>query len=84
MAVDVTESIDPKFRTIAIGATRELGLRLCGVDIMTPDISQYSDEYVILELNGSPGLDNYITMGEVQKNRVDILYTKILRALEEE
>jgi D-alanine-D-alanine ligase-like ATP-grasp enzyme len=48
-----------------VSATRDMGLRLCGVDIMTDDITrslvENNDNYTIIEMNGAPGLDNYIT-----------------------
>ena len=80
-SIDVTDTIHSSFKKIAINATRDMGLRLSGVDIMTADITK-SHDYVILELNGAPGLDNYAASGKVQEQRVDELYLAILRALE--
>lgn len=79
---DVSEAIHPDFRDIAIRATKSLSLQLCWVDLMTPDITKSLEEnqwmYTILELNSSPGLDNYITTGEVQREYIKQLYKRII------
>lgn len=79
---DVTASIHPDFKKLAVSITRDMGLRLCGVDIITSDISAPENGYVIIEINGAPGLDNYASMGTEQSAIVDALYLKILKALE--
>src|SRR5207253_6464045 len=81
-AVDVTADLHPEFRELAIRITRDMGLRLCGVDIITPDARLPVNQYVLLEINGAPGLDNYASIGELQAEIVDGLYLKILQALE--
>lgn len=81
-SIDVTKIIHPDFQDIAIRSTQSLELRLCGVDIITRDLSRSLDEneyyYRILELNSSPGLDNYITTGEEQRRYVKELYKGII------
>ena len=59
-----------------------MGLRLCGVDIITKDITASANNYIILEINGAPGLDNYASIGAAQADTVDGLYLKVLKALE--
>ena len=59
-------------------------LKLCGVDILTPDITKPLNDYNIIEINAAPGLDNYAFIGKKQNKRVDDLYLKILRTLESE
>jgi D-alanine-D-alanine ligase-like ATP-grasp enzyme len=81
-AIDYTNEIHPKFKDLAINATKDMDLRLCGVDILTNDIKEWSDDYIILELNGAPGLDNYASIGIEQQLVVDNLYLKILKAIE--
>ena len=83
-SVDVTSSIHPSFSDIAVNATRALGLHLCGVDIITDDLTQDSVDqcWNIIELNAAPGLDNYASLGEEQENRVKNLYRKVLEYLE--
>ena len=80
--VELTDSTADKFKTLAISVARDLNLDLCGIDILTSDITKYSDDYVILEINSAPGLDNYAYSGDKQKEYVDNLYLKVLRFVE--
>ena len=62
---------------------KDMGLRICGVDIIIGgDISEAHDDYVVIEINSAPGLDNYAAIGEKQRAIVDELYLKVLKALE--
>jgi D-alanine-D-alanine ligase-like ATP-grasp enzyme len=81
-AVDVTDDLHPSFQELAVRITKDMGLRLCGVDILTDDITVPLKDYVIIEINGAPGLDNYASMGQAQAKVVESLYLKVLRALE--
>lgn len=87
-AVDFTKSIHPSYRALAVEVTKAMGLRFCGVDILTGDLGQPLNNeqrnYVILETNASPGLENYAAIGTKQARRVDELYLDILRKLETE
>jgi D-alanine-D-alanine ligase-like ATP-grasp enzyme len=82
-AIDVSEIIHPDFKRLAVKITKDMGLRMCGVDVITSsEISTPLKDYVIIEINSAPGLDNYASIGTKQKNRVDSLYLKVLIALE--
>lgn len=83
---DVTDIIHPDYRDLAIAVTRDMWLRLCGVDIMTrgsidAPIEEKWDT-VIIEVNGAPWLDHYVSMGEIQRTRAKAMYKKILLAIE--
>lgn len=85
-SVDVTEIIHPLFADIAISVTKKMGLRLCGVDIIVDgDISQapqsQPNNYWVIEINSSPGLDHYAAIGKKQEEIVEKLYTKVLIAM---
>lgn len=81
-AIDVTHSIHPGFKKIAVALTRDMGLRLAGVDLMIDgDISQRPGKYVVLEINAAPGLDHYVKTGAAQRRIVEDLYMKVLRSL---
>ncbi|MBD2449620.1 cyanophycin synthetase [Nostoc sp. FACHB-152] len=82
--LDFTENIHPDFQKLAINITKDMGLRLAGLDIITDDITMPMNNYVIIEVNGSPGLTHYASIGDVQAERVEKLYFKILKALENE
>ncbi len=81
-AEDVTEAIHPTYKDLAVKVTRDLGLRYCGVDLITSSpIQEPARDYTILEVNAAPGLDNYAQVGEKQYQRVESMYEKILLAL---
>ena len=82
-AIDVTDKIHRDFQSLAVRITKDMGLRMCGVDLITSgDISKPLKEYVVIEINSAPGLDNYASIGNKQKERVDELYLRVLKALE--
>jgi D-alanine-D-alanine ligase-like ATP-grasp enzyme len=81
-AIDVTESIHPEFKKIAIRLTKEMGLRICGVDLMIEgDIAHKPGTYYVLEINAAPGLDHYVKGGKAQEKIVEDLYLKVLKSL---
>ncbi len=84
-ASDVTQTISNSFKKIATNLTRDMGLRIAGVDIMVTkgDITKNvkNCEYYIIEINAAPGLDHYVTTGPAQKKIVEAMYLKVLKAL---
>lgn len=84
-AVDVTQAIHKGFKKIAIQLTKDMGLRMAGVDIMVTNgnIAQAPNKsgYYILEINAAPGLDHYVTSGKKQEKIVEAMYLKVLKAL---
>lgn len=80
---DITDSIHASFMEIAVMATKTLGLTLCGVDILAEDLTRNASEQTwnIIEVNASPGLDNYASFGTIQAQRVEELYRQILEYL---
>ena len=82
-SVDVTDNVHPDFKKIAIDLTRDMGLRLCGVDLMIAgDITQKPNKYWVLEINAAPGLDHYVKTGKKQEQIVEDLYLKVLKSIE--
>ena len=79
--IDCSEQIHPVWLDIAVAASREVGLRFCGVDILCRDIAHDDPNHVILELNGAPGLEHYQSLGPIQKRRTEAVYTAVLRAI---
>ena len=56
-AEDVTERVHPDVCRVCERAARVVGLDICGVDLMTPDISQpLGPSAGIVELNAGPGI----------------------------
>ena len=82
-SVDVIDHLHSEFKKIAINLTRDMGLRLCGVDLMVQgEISKKPEKYWILEINAAPGLDHYAKMGKTQQKIVENLYLEVLKHLE--
>ncbi len=82
---DVTGPIHPGFKKIASSLTKDMGLRISGVDIMVTkgDITMNPKNcsYYIIEINAAPGLDHYVTTGKKQRKIVEAMYLKVLKAL---
>jgi D-alanine-D-alanine ligase-like ATP-grasp enzyme len=86
-SVDVTNIVHQSFKDIAISLTKDMGLRLCGVDLMINgdikrDIKSVLSGYYILEINSAPGLDHYSKGGKEQEKIVENLYLEVLKHLE--
>jgi len=81
-SLDVTDQVHPAFKKFAVKLTKDMGLRLCGVDLMIDgDISAKPDRFHILEINAAPGLDHYARSGKAQEKIVEDLYTRVLKSL---
>ena len=82
-SIDVTTTVHPEFAARAIALTRDMGLRLCGVDFMVEgDITQLPHTFWVLEINAAPGLDHYARSGSVQEEIVRGLYLKVMKSLD--
>jgi cyanophycin synthetase len=56
-ATDVTDAVHPDFSGMCERAARVVGLDICGVDLVAPDISRpFEGRGGIVELNAAPGL----------------------------
>ena len=84
-SIDVTNIIHQTFSKIAIKLTKDMGLRMAGVDIMVRkgDITKDAKKckYYIIEINAAPGLDHYVTTGDHQRQIVEDMYLKVFKAL---
>lgn len=84
-SVDFTNKVSKGFYKIAVNLTRDMGLRIAGVDIMVTQGDITMDpkkcKYYIIEINAAPGLDHYVTTGRKQKKIVEAMYLKVLKAL---
>jgi D-alanine-D-alanine ligase-like ATP-grasp enzyme len=82
-SVDVTDSVHSAFREIAVKLTKDMRLRLCGVDLLVNgDITKEPKDYCILEINAAPGLDHYVKSGPRQEKIVEALYLEVLKSLD--
>lgn len=54
--IDKSNETSSFYKTLAIKATRAMGLVVAGIDMFCKNISGDSDDYFIIEVNASPGL----------------------------
>jgi cyanophycin synthetase len=81
-AVDVTDLVHPDNREMAERAAATIGLDVCGVDFLTPDVSQSWTEAggAICEVNAAPGFRMHVSPSEgpprdVAGAVIDMLFT---------
>lgn len=55
-AEDVTDQVDPGITRMCERAARLVGLDVCGIDLVIPDISEPISSGGVIEVNASPGL----------------------------
>lgn len=81
-AEDISSLLHQGYKDMAITLTAQMGLRFCGIDIMTPSpIDMPPDRYTVIEINAAPGLDYYAQTGLAQREVVKVLYKKLLSSL---
>ena len=80
-SVDVTDLMHPENVFIAERISRVIGLDICGIDIMAPNLTQSLKENggVILEVNAAPGFRMHLAPSEglprnVAAHVIDMLY----------
>ena len=55
-AENITDKVAPEIIDIALKVASATGLGICGVDVMTEDISDGSAPFFVIEVNVSPGI----------------------------
>lgn len=55
-AIDVTDAPHPSMKLICERAARAIGLDICGVDLVVPDIAQPYKTGGVVEVNAAPGI----------------------------
>jgi D-alanine-D-alanine ligase-like ATP-grasp enzyme len=78
---EFTDKIHEAWKKLSIAITKDMGLRLCGVDLACTDLKDPNSDYSILEINAAPGLDNYAFSGDEQFKKVKELYIKVFNEL---
>lgn len=80
-ATDVTDFVHPNNVFMCERIARIIGLNICGIDIMTPDLSQPLEEIggAVLEVNAAPGFRMHLDPTEglprnVAEPVIDMLY----------
>lgn len=81
--VELTDVIHNDYKEICLKIAKDLTLNLCGIDIMCNDICSPLETYIILEVNSSPGLDNYAFQGKEQREYAKRLYREVILYIKE-
>jgi D-alanine-D-alanine ligase-like ATP-grasp enzyme len=77
--IELTDKIHPSFIDLSLLIARDMNLTMCGIDIITDDITQQNDgKFTVIEINSAPGLDNYAYEGSRQEVYVEQLYSEVL------
>jgi glutathione synthase/RimK-type ligase-like ATP-grasp enzyme len=79
-AHEVTSAIADRWVHLAATIADVFGLRFCGVDLACSDITSDTGSYAVIEVNGAPGLDHYVSTGPDQESVVRRLYLRVLNA----
>lgn len=78
--IELTGRVHDTFVELALNLARDMNLTLCGVDIITNDITANNNgNYTVIEINSAPGLDNYAYEGLCQEIYVEKLYQEVLQ-----
>lgn len=81
-SIDVTSTMHSSLKRLAINVTKDMGLRLCGVDLLVDgDSSKKPKKFTIIEINSAPGLDHYARSGKAQEKLVEQMYLKVLKRM---
>ncbi|OFZ19028.1 MAG: hypothetical protein A2X94_12195 [Bdellovibrionales bacterium GWB1_55_8] len=70
LASDVTDEVHPAIRSVCEKAARVIGLDICGVDIIAPDIADPGGRCWVLEVNHRPGLQPHLFPAHGKKRNV--------------
>lgn len=55
-SLDVTDQVPNNFKKIAVEASKSVGAKICGVDMMIEDLTDAHSPYSIIELNFNPAI----------------------------
>lgn len=78
-SLDVTDEMPVSYKKIAIAAVTALGAKVCGIDLIIPDLAADSLDYGILEANFNPAMFMHVfpesgTGRRVTENILDLLF----------
>lgn len=79
--VDFTHTMHPDFRALAARIVRDVGLRYCGLDLMTRSIQETPGDYTIIELNAAAAIYHLLGHGPDAQRLAEEIVEKMLRAL---
>ncbi len=78
---DVTESIHASYVAMAKKCAQDMGLALCGLDILMDGDGTEDGDSITIEVNAGPGLMHYASIGDVQQLRAEAMYRSIFERI---
>ncbi len=78
IAVDLSTKVAGQWVDLAVNVSRMFGLRFSGIDLACADLCDSGDDYYVIEVNATPGLDHYGSVGVDQEKVVRQLYAQVL------
>ncbi len=78
---DVTESIHASHVAVAKKCAQDMGLALCGLDILMDGDGTEEGDSTIIEVNAGPGLMHFASIGDVQRLRAEAMYRSIFERI---
>jgi cyanophycin synthetase len=77
--VDITDMVHPSYIRLAKKIIKLLNIPFVGIDLICPDITKKINQYIICELNSSPGLSLHMlpevgVCRNVAKSMVDLIF----------
>jgi glutamate--cysteine ligase len=77
-SIDCTDDMPDYYKEIAAKAAQAVGARICGADLIVPDLARVPGDYCVIELNFNPALHihDFPYKGknrEVEKKVLDLL-----------
>lgn len=73
-----TNDLHADYARLAKSAARAMGLGVCGVDILTADITAPLGQHTLLELNAAPGIKHYAALAGDAEGIITRYYRRIL------
>lgn len=74
---DVTNILHSSYIERAKKCAHDMGLRLCGLDMLIDGDAREEHPYTILEVNAGPGLAHYASLGPLQYKKIEKMYRSI-------
>ncbi len=81
--VNITDTLHPFFKQVAVDIATKMNLILAGIDmIIDGDIAHKTDRFTILEINATPGMKHFASLGTTERDIVRTIYRKAIDVLE--
>lgn len=77
-SIDYTDDIPQKFKDIAVEASKAVGARICGVDMMLEDYKDENCSYGIIELNFNPAIHIHCYPHKGKERKIGVEVLKVL------